>query len=163
MAWSTVARSLVRKPSARLTVVIVRWPVSVMALLRWRIAFWGSSCRPYRSCSWAMRCCLRMCHCCRSALMWALCILQWCMCWCGGGRQLLLRMPEVMKHVSQGRGWLVVLSVVNLVETARDGGCAHACELVGGVRLVAPGAVYGPVILGPGLFVVQWGQFQGGW
>ena len=25
------------------------------------------------------------------------------------------------------------------------------------------GAVYGPVILGPGLFVVQWGHSQGGW
>ena len=31
------------------------------------------------------------------------------------------------------------------------------------VRLDAPGAVYGPVILGPGLFVVQWGHPQGGW
>ena len=27
----------------------------------------------------------------------------------------------------------------------------------------APSAVYGPVILGPGLFVVQWGHLQGGW
>ena len=38
MAWSTVAVSLVSDPSARLTVVLVRWPVSVMALLRWRTA-----------------------------------------------------------------------------------------------------------------------------
>ena len=31
------------------------------------------------------------------------------------------------------------------------------------IRLVVPGALYGPVILGPGFFVVQWGHFQGGW
>ena len=79
------------------------------------------------------------------------------------GRQLLLRMPEVMEHVPQGRGWPVVLSVGVLLESAGDGGCAHGCEWVGGVWLAAPGAVYGPVILGPGLFVVQWGHFQGGW
>ena len=53
-----------------------------------------------------LRCCLWMCHRCRSALLWAVCALQWCI-WrrvLGGvgveeGRQLLLRMPEVMKHV----------------------------------------------------------------
>ena len=44
------------------------------------------------------------------------------------GRQLLLCMPEVMEHVSQGRGWLVVLSVGLLLETAGDSGCAHGCE-----------------------------------
>ena len=44
------------------------------------------------------------------------------------GRQLLPRMPEVMEHVSQGRGWLVVLSVGVLLETAGDSGCAHGCE-----------------------------------
>ena len=44
------------------------------------------------------------------------------------GRQLLLRMPEVMEHVSQARGWLVVLSVGVLLETAGDGGCVHGCE-----------------------------------
>ena len=44
------------------------------------------------------------------------------------GRQLLLRMPEVMEHVPYGRGWLVVLSVGLLLETAGDGGCAHGCE-----------------------------------
>ena len=44
------------------------------------------------------------------------------------GRQLLLRMPEVMENVSQGRGWLVFLSVRLLLETAADGGCAHVCE-----------------------------------
>ena len=74
-----------------------------------------------------------------------------------------LRMPEFMEHVSQGCGWLVVLSVGLLLETAGDSGRAHGCEYFGGVRLVAPGAVYGPVILGPGLFVVQWGHFQGRW
>ena len=79
------------------------------------------------------------------------------------GRQLLLRMPEVMQHVPQGRGWPVVLSVGLLLETAGDAGCAHGCEWVTEVWLVAPGAVYGPVILGPGLSVVQWGHFQGGW
>ena len=49
-----------------------------------------------------------------------------------------------------------------LLETAGDGGCAHGCEEVGGVWLAASGAVYGPVILGPGLFVVQSGAFSGG-
>ena len=44
------------------------------------------------------------------------------------GRQLLLRMREVMEHVHQGRGWLVVLSVGSLLETAGDRGCAHGCE-----------------------------------
>ena len=44
------------------------------------------------------------------------------------GRQLLLRMPEVMEHVPQGRGWPVILSVGVLLETAGDGGCAHGCE-----------------------------------
>ena len=46
----------------------------------------------------------------------------------GEGRQLLLRMSEVMEHVSQGPGWLVVLSVGVLLETAGDGGYAHGCE-----------------------------------
>ena len=76
--------------------------------------------------------------------------------------QLLLHMPEVMEHVPQGRGRSVVLSVGVLLETASNSGCAHGCEQVGGLRLDAPGAVYGPVILGPGLFVVQWGHPQGG-
>ena len=44
------------------------------------------------------------------------------------GCQLLLRMREVMEHVPQGRGRLVVLSVGVLLETAGDGGCAHGCE-----------------------------------
>ena len=44
------------------------------------------------------------------------------------GRQLLLRMAEVVKHVSQGRGWLVLLSVAVLLETAGGGSCAHGCE-----------------------------------
>ena len=44
------------------------------------------------------------------------------------GSHLLLRMPEVMEHVSQGCGWLVVLSVWVLLEAAGDGGCAHGCE-----------------------------------
>ena len=44
------------------------------------------------------------------------------------GRQLLLPMPEVMEHVFQGPGWLVVLSVRVLLETAGNGGCAHGCE-----------------------------------
>ena len=38
VAWSTVARSLVREPSASRTVVMVQWPVSVMVLSRWRVA-----------------------------------------------------------------------------------------------------------------------------
>ena len=38
MAWSTVADSLVREPSSCKTVVMVRWTVSVMASLRWRMA-----------------------------------------------------------------------------------------------------------------------------
>ena len=79
------------------------------------------------------------------------------------GRQLLLRIPEVTGHVPQGRGRSVVLSVGLPQETAGDGGCAHGCEDVCGVRSDAPGAVYGPVILAPGLFVVQWGHLQGGW
>ena len=28
--------------------------------------------------------------------------------------------------------------------------------------MVAPGAVYGPVVLGPGLLVMEWRNFQGG-
>ena len=32
-----------------------------------------------------------------------------------------------------------------------------------GAWLDAPSAVYGPVILAPGLFVVQWAHLQGGW
>ena len=35
------------------------------------------------------------------------------------GRQLLLRMPGVMEHVPQGRGWLVVLSVGDVAENRR--------------------------------------------
>ena len=34
-----MAGSLVREPSSYRTVVMVRWPVSVMASLRWRMAF----------------------------------------------------------------------------------------------------------------------------
>ena len=79
MAWSTVAGSLVREASSCLTVVMVRWPVSIMALLRWRMVLQGNSCCAYYSCSLAMRCCLWLCHCCRSALMWAICVLQWWM------------------------------------------------------------------------------------
>ena len=44
------------------------------------------------------------------------------------GRQLLLCMPEVMEHISNGCGWLVVLSVGVLLEAAGDGGSAHGCE-----------------------------------
>ena len=44
------------------------------------------------------------------------------------GRQLLLRMPEVMEHVPWGRGSLVVVSVGVLLEAAGDGGRAHGCE-----------------------------------
>ena len=44
------------------------------------------------------------------------------------GRQVLLRMPEVMEHVYHGRGWLVVLSVGVLLETSGDSGCAHCCD-----------------------------------
>ena len=44
------------------------------------------------------------------------------------GRQLLLRMPEVMEQVPQGRGWFVVVSVGVLREPAGDGGRAHGCE-----------------------------------
>ena len=44
------------------------------------------------------------------------------------GRQLLLRMPEVMEHVPQGSGRSVVVTVGVLLETAGDGGCAHGCE-----------------------------------
>ena len=39
VAWSAVAGSLVREPSSCRTVVMVRWPVYVMASLRWQIAF----------------------------------------------------------------------------------------------------------------------------
>ena len=44
------------------------------------------------------------------------------------GRQFLLRMPEVMEHVPQGRGRSYVLSVGVLLETAGDGGCARGCD-----------------------------------
>ena len=44
------------------------------------------------------------------------------------GRQLLLRMPEVMEHVPQGRGRSVVLGVGVLLEPAGDSGWAHGCE-----------------------------------
>ena len=44
------------------------------------------------------------------------------------GRQLVLRMPEVMEYVPPGCGRSVVLSVGVLLETAGDGGCAHGCE-----------------------------------
>ena len=43
------------------------------------------------------------------------------------GRQLLLRMPEVMEHVLQIRRHSVVLSPGVLLETADDSGCAHGC------------------------------------
>ena len=67
--------------------------------------------------------------------MWAIRVLQWCI-WrrvFGGvgveeGHQLLLRMREVMEHVPQGRGWLVVVCVGVLLEAAGDGGRAHGCE-----------------------------------
>ena len=44
------------------------------------------------------------------------------------GCQSFLRMPEVMEHVSQGCGWLVLLSLGLLLETAGDGSCAHGFE-----------------------------------
>ena len=44
------------------------------------------------------------------------------------GRQLLLRIPEVMEHVPEGCGWLVVVCVGGLLEAAGDGGRAHGCE-----------------------------------
>ena len=74
------------------------------------------------------------------------------------GRQLFFRMPEVREHILQGCGRSVVLSVGLLLETAGEGGCVHGCEDVCGILLDAPGAVYGPVILAPGFFVVQWGH-----
>ena len=70
------------------------------------------------------------------------------------GRQLLVCMPVVTEHVSLGCGWHVVLSVGVFLEAAANSGCAHGCEWVCGVCLVAPGAVYGPVVLAPGLFVL---------
>ena len=131
MASSTVAGLFVREPSSCLTVVMVRWPVLVMALLRWQIALQGTSGCAYRSCSWAMRCCLWMCHCCRSTLMWAIRVLQCLMLrrvwFLEVGRQLLLRMPQVMEHVLQGRGRPVDLSVWLLLETAVDRGCVYGC------------------------------------
>ena len=56
------------------------------------------------------------------------------------GRQLLLCIPEVMEHVSQGRGWLLVLGVEMLLEAAGNSGCAHGCELVGGVHFIQTSA-----------------------
>ena len=44
------------------------------------------------------------------------------------GRQLWLRMPEVIEHVPWGRWWSVVFSVGLLLEAAGDGGRAHGCE-----------------------------------
>ena len=44
------------------------------------------------------------------------------------GRQLLLRMAEVMEHVSWGCGWLVFVCVGVLLEAAGDSGRAHGCE-----------------------------------
>ena len=41
---------------------------------------------------------------------------------------MLLRMPEGMEHISQGCGWLIVLSLGLLLEAAGDGGRAHCCE-----------------------------------
>ena len=39
-----------------------------------------------------------------------------------------LCMPEGMEHISQGRGWLVVLSLKLLLEAAGDGGRACGRE-----------------------------------
>ena len=50
------------------------------------------------------------------------------------GHQLLLRMPEVMQHIPQGRGRSVILSVGVLLETAGDGGCAQREGPVSGFR-----------------------------
>ena len=50
---------------------------------------------------------------------------------CGGeeeGCQLLLRMPQGMEHITQGCGWLVVLSLGLLQEAAGNSGRAHGCE-----------------------------------
>ena len=44
------------------------------------------------------------------------------------GRQLMLRMPEGMEHISQGCGWLVILSLRLPLEAAGAGGRAHDCE-----------------------------------
>ena len=44
------------------------------------------------------------------------------------GCQSFLCMPEVMEHVSQGCGWLVVLSVGLLLKTAGGGGRVHGFE-----------------------------------
>ena len=43
--------------------------------------FSGELVGTYRLLSWAMRCWLWMWHCCRSALMWAICLPQFCMWW----------------------------------------------------------------------------------
>ena len=49
-------------------------------------------------------------------------------CRCGGGLPVVASHAEVMEHVPQGRGWLVVVCVGVLLEAAGDGGRAHGCE-----------------------------------
>ena len=50
---------------------------------------------------------------------------------------MLLCVPEGMEHISQGCGWLVLLSLGLLLEAAGDGSRAHGCEQVTWVLLVA--------------------------
>ena len=75
---------------------------------------------------------------------------------------MLLCMPQGMERILQGCWWLVVLSPRLPLEAAGDGGRAHGREQVGGVLLVSPSAVYGPLILGPGLLVVPLEHSQRG-
>ena len=136
MAWSTVAGSLVRKPSACLPdrgdgavagvghgVVEVADGFAGEFMLRILLVLLGDSLLPvdvpllqvgpdvgY----------LRPAVVYVAAGLRAFCVEE--------DHKLLLCMPEVMEHVSQGRGWLVVLSVGVLLKTASDGGGAHGCE-----------------------------------
>ena len=87
--------------------------------------------------------------------------LHSCMWWrdLGGvcveeGPQVLLLMPEGMKHISQVRGRLVVLILAVLLEGASDSSGVHGGKQVSAVLLCEPRAADVPVVLGPGWFVV---------
>ena len=163
MAWRTVAGSVVREPFARLTVVMVQWPVSVMACWHVEVAHgfveeFMLRIPPVLLGDALLSVDVQLLQVCpdvgylRSAVVYVAARLQGVRV--GKGRQLLLRMRKIREHVFEGCGWLGVLSVGLVFQAAGYGSCAHGCEHVGGVWLVAPGAVYGPVVLRPSLFVV---------
>ena len=111
--------------------------------------------------TWAMCCCLWVCHCCRSALMRAIFFRQPCVCWRACGVSVWRRVTRYCLSCQSTWSMLpravVALSSLFWALCWKPQATAALCmavSRVGRVLLHASGAVIDSVVLGPGLFVV---------